>query len=152
MIRLTVTEYLCHKWPRLCSVCRNHIPVLFSSMIYHRVCNKDVRRVLQAEYELLFKAPEFIPVFGGFRDAWSLALCAIFVDRCLSFCPVNVGHVLAFSFTIEYLQTFLTDKIYLRSFTHEGRETPNCSDDKHWLHWYISIYLYIYNRSLYWYT
>ena len=24
MTWLTVTEYLCHKWPRICSVCRNH--------------------------------------------------------------------------------------------------------------------------------
>ena len=67
-----------------------------------------------------FKAPELIPIFNGFRDARSLALCAIFVDRCLSLCPVNFGHVLAFSFTIAYLQTFPTGKIYLRSFTHEN--------------------------------
>ena len=32
-------EYLCHKWPRICSVCRKHFPVLSSYMIYHRVCN-----------------------------------------------------------------------------------------------------------------
>jgi hypothetical protein len=80
---------------------------------------KDVRRVPHSKHELIFKAPEFIPVSGGFRDARSLALCAIFVDRWLSFCPVNFDHVLTFSFTIEYLQTFLIDKIHFRSFTHE---------------------------------
>ena len=38
---LTAMEYLCHKWPRICSVCRNHSPVLSSFMISHRVCNKS---------------------------------------------------------------------------------------------------------------
>jgi len=37
----TVTEYLCQKWPRICSVCRNHNSVLSSFMNYHRFCNKS---------------------------------------------------------------------------------------------------------------
>jgi hypothetical protein len=41
MTCLTVTEYLCHKWQRICSVCRYHYPVLSSFMTYHRVCNKS---------------------------------------------------------------------------------------------------------------
>jgi len=36
---LTVTEWLCHKWPRICSVCHTHNPVLSSFMAYHWVCN-----------------------------------------------------------------------------------------------------------------
>jgi len=36
---LTVREYLCHKWPRICSTCHKHFPVLSSFMTYHRVCN-----------------------------------------------------------------------------------------------------------------
>jgi hypothetical protein len=39
MTGLTVTEYLCHKWPRICSIYGNHNPVLSSFMTYHRVCN-----------------------------------------------------------------------------------------------------------------
>ena len=39
MTWLIVTEYMCHKPPRLCSFCRNHNPVLSSFMINHRVCN-----------------------------------------------------------------------------------------------------------------
>jgi hypothetical protein len=39
MTWLTVMEYLCHKWPRICSTCRKQFPVLSSFMIYHRVCN-----------------------------------------------------------------------------------------------------------------
>ena len=30
-----VTEYLCHKWPRISSICRIHYPVLSSFMSYH---------------------------------------------------------------------------------------------------------------------
>jgi hypothetical protein len=36
---VNVMEYLCHKWPRICSTCRKQLPVLFSFMTYHRVCN-----------------------------------------------------------------------------------------------------------------
>ena len=32
---LTVMEYLCHKWPRICSICRKHFQVLSSFMTYH---------------------------------------------------------------------------------------------------------------------
>jgi hypothetical protein len=32
-------EYLCHKWPRICSTCRKHFPVLSSFTNYYRVCN-----------------------------------------------------------------------------------------------------------------
>ena len=34
-------EYLCHKWQRICSVCRNHNPILSSLMTYHRGGNKS---------------------------------------------------------------------------------------------------------------
>ena len=43
MTWLTVTEYLCHKWPHICSVCRNQNPVLSSFMTYH-ICVKRVTR------------------------------------------------------------------------------------------------------------
>jgi hypothetical protein len=29
---LTIMEYMCHKWPRICSTCRKHLPVLSSLM------------------------------------------------------------------------------------------------------------------------
>ena len=38
---LIVTEYLCHKRPRIFFVGRNHNPVLSSFMTYHMVCNKN---------------------------------------------------------------------------------------------------------------
>jgi hypothetical protein len=53
MILLTATEYLCHKWPRICYVRRNHNFVLSPFMTYHRVCNKTNTRVSHVESELL---------------------------------------------------------------------------------------------------
>jgi hypothetical protein len=46
-IKLLYTEYLCHRSPRLCSVCRNHIsPLLLTSfMQYHQIFNKSKTRV-----------------------------------------------------------------------------------------------------------
>ena len=38
---LSVTECLCHKWPWMSFVCRNHNPTLSSFKTYHRVCNKS---------------------------------------------------------------------------------------------------------------
>ena len=35
MTWLAITEYLCHKWPWMRSVCRNHNPVLSSFIAYH---------------------------------------------------------------------------------------------------------------------
>ena len=41
MTWLTVMDYLCHKSPPICSVCRNHNPIISSFRTYHRVCNKN---------------------------------------------------------------------------------------------------------------
>ena len=41
MTWLTVTDYLYHKWPRICCVCRCHNLILSSFMTYHRLCNKS---------------------------------------------------------------------------------------------------------------
>ena len=39
MTWLTVMVYMCHKWPRICSTCRKHFPVLSWFMTFHRSCN-----------------------------------------------------------------------------------------------------------------
>jgi hypothetical protein len=41
MTCLTVKEYLCDKWPWICSVCHNNNLVLSSYMTYHRICNNS---------------------------------------------------------------------------------------------------------------
>ena len=55
MIRLTVTEYLCHKWSRVCSVYRNPNPVLFSFITVNQtsnISNKMVQELLSFQEHL----------------------------------------------------------------------------------------------------
>jgi hypothetical protein len=87
MTWLTVMEYLCHKWPRICSTCRKHFPVLSSFMIITGFVTRLTRRVPLLEQKLL-TLPEHLnslPVFSGVRVTRSLVLCVCFVIRCLSF-------------------------------------------------------------------
>ena len=69
MTWLTITEYLCHKWPLTCSVCPNRNPGLFSFMTYHRFCNKS-KNVDQELLTLL--------TIGGVRIARSLDFFVVF--------------------------------------------------------------------------
>jgi hypothetical protein len=39
MTWLTVTEYFCHKWPRICSTCHKHFSVLCTFITYYRIRN-----------------------------------------------------------------------------------------------------------------
>ena len=81
---LTVMEYLCHKWPRICSTYCKHFLVL--SQLVTGFVTRLTRRVPLVEQELL-TLPEHLsspPVFSGVRITWSLDLYVCFVDR---FCP-----------------------------------------------------------------
>jgi hypothetical protein len=102
MTWLTAMEYLCQKWPWICSTCRKHFPVLSSFMTYHQVCNyintTGATGVAWTEYPS--GAPEFTPVFSGVRVARSLAFCVRLVDRCLSFCTFSFGHCIVCSSSI----------------------------------------------------
>jgi hypothetical protein len=75
-----VTEYPCHKWPRICSVCRNQNLVFYSIMTcgpgtaYHSV------------------SPEFISVFSVVRFVQSLVFYAY---HCLSLCTFLSAIVLS---------------------------------------------------------
>ena len=73
---------ICHKWPRICSVCRHHNTVLSSFMTYHRVCNKSNTTHVNNGTGPFYPsgAPKFIPVFNGVRVAQSC-----FVDHCMFF-------------------------------------------------------------------
>ena len=108
MTLLTVLEYLCHKWPRICSICRKCFPVLSSFITYICIIVFVTRltwRVPLVDQERL-NLPEHLtslPVFSGVRVTRSLVLCVCFVDRCLSFCPAIYGFCLPF----WYLQTLL---------------------------------------------
>jgi accessory gene regulator protein AgrB len=64
------------KWPSICSVCRNHKPVLFSFMKYHLVCYKSI--VSGAGTTTLAEHLGAPPVFSGVRVAQSSISCAVF--------------------------------------------------------------------------
>ena len=70
MTWLTVTEYLYHKLPRICSICPYHNHNLFSFRLITGCLTSYPSRV-----------PEFSPVCSGVRVARSLVFCA--VNRCL---------------------------------------------------------------------
>jgi hypothetical protein len=53
MTWLTVTEYLCHKWPLIFFGGRNHNLVLFSFRTFHRLVTRVTWRVPLEEQELL---------------------------------------------------------------------------------------------------
>ena len=109
-------EYLCHKWPRICSTCRKHFQVLSSFMTYHGSVTRLTRQVSLVKQELL-TLPEHLsspPVFNGVRVTQSLVLYVCFVDRYLSFCTFSFGHCVVCSFSkyrfwlpLWYLQTLL---------------------------------------------
>jgi hypothetical protein len=77
---LTVTEYLCHKWPRKCSIWRIHHPEISSFVTYHRFCNKSstTGATFGAGTAYPSGVPEFIPCFCGVRVARSLVFCVMF--------------------------------------------------------------------------
>ena len=82
MTWLTIAEYLdlCHKWPRICPVFRNHNPVLSLFIKYHRVCNKSntTGATCGAGIAYFSGAPEFSPVFSGFRVDRFVVFCVMF--------------------------------------------------------------------------
>ena len=112
-------EYVSQKpviviWPRICSTCRKHFPVLSSFMTYHRVVTRLARSVPLVEQELLTLQEHLSspPVFSGVRVTRSLVLCICFVDHCLSFCPFSFCHcvlcsssIYGFWLPLWYLQT-----------------------------------------------
>ena len=79
MTWLTVTEVLCHNWPRICSVCRNQNPVFSSWLTYHRVCNKSntTSVICGAGTAHSSGAHAFTPGFSGIRVARFLVFCVV---------------------------------------------------------------------------
>jgi hypothetical protein len=78
MTWLTVTKYLCLKWPRICSVCHNHHLVL--SWLITWFVTRVTQWVPHVEQELL-TLPEYLsstPLFSGVCIAWYLVFCVMF--------------------------------------------------------------------------
>jgi hypothetical protein len=83
--RLTFTEYPCLKLPRICSVFCNHNRLLFSFIIYNRVCNKSNTTSVRCGAGTVY-LPEHLsssPVLNGVRIARSSVFCVVFVDHWL---------------------------------------------------------------------
>ena len=83
--------YLCHKWPRICSVCRNHNPVLFLiSWLITGFVIRVTRWMSLVEQEL----PTFprhlssSPFFVGFVFLNLKFSVSCFTYCCLSFWPL----------------------------------------------------------------
>jgi hypothetical protein len=87
MTWLIAMEYLCHKWPRICSTSRKHFRFLSSFTTYHWVCNSINTTGATSGAGTVYPsgAPEFTPVCSGVRVTRSLVWCVCFVDRCLYF-------------------------------------------------------------------
>ena len=107
--------YLCHKWPQICPVCRNHNLELSSFMTYNRLCNKSntMGATCGAGTAYPSGAPEFTPVFSGVRVVQSLVFCEMLCRSLLSFCYFSFSHcivcpssIYSFWLPLWYLQTF----------------------------------------------
>ena len=70
-------EYMCHRWPRICSTCRKHFLVFSSFMAYHLVCSytNTTDNTSGAGTAYPSGTPEFNPGLSGVRVTRSLALC-----------------------------------------------------------------------------
>jgi hypothetical protein len=114
MTWLTVMEYLCHKWSRVCSTCRKHFWSFSHSWLITGFVTRLTRRESLVEQGLpIF--PEHMsspPVFSVVRVTRSLVLCVCFVDRCLSFCTFSFGHCVVCSVSIY---GFWLPRLYLHS-------------------------------------
>ena len=80
----------------ICSVCRNHNPVLSSFMTYHR----ETWWVPHVDQELL-SLPEHMStlIVSGVRVARSLVTVKCFVDHCLSFCTFLINPLVSSNFS-----------------------------------------------------
>ena len=80
MAWFTDMEYMCRKWPRLCSTCREHFPVLSSSWFVTGFVTRLTWRVPLVRQELLILLDHLgsLPVFSGVHVSRSLVLCVLF--------------------------------------------------------------------------
>ena len=113
------TQYLCHKWSRICSVCLNHNWVLFLSTTCHRVCNIDNMTGVTSGAEtatlpLHLSLPTGSCVFHGGQ---SLFFCVVFCRSLFVFLSIfflmTIVLCIFLRYTVSdyhlwYFQTFLT--------------------------------------------
>jgi hypothetical protein len=112
--KVTVTEYLCHIWSRICSLCRNHELVLSSFMNYHRVWSQSNSTESLVEQELL-TLPEGLgsqTVFCGVHYAQSIDFWVVFCRSVWSFCPFYFGMWHRYSVTVNQVMVATRRRVW----------------------------------------
>jgi hypothetical protein len=101
MTWLASKEYLFHKWPRICSVCRNHYSILSSVMTYHPVYDKDntTGATCGAGTPYPSGTPEYTHCFSGVHVSRSLVFCVML-------CRSLFGLLSVFFWPLYYLPFF----------------------------------------------
>ena len=108
----SVTEYLRHKWPWICSACRNHNPMLSSFITLSRYVWKDTTgSTSRAGTAYLSGEPHFTPVFCGIPVAQYLVFCkslfALVSFFSFGHCIVCLSSIYCFQLPLWYLQNCL---------------------------------------------
>ena len=128
MAWVTVMEYLCHKWPMICSTWGNHFPVLSLFMTYHMV-TRITRRVLLLDQELITLSEHLssAPVYSGVRVTRSLVLYVCFVDFYLSLCNFFFWLLCCLSFFA--MRLLITPLISSNSYITSDRSEVKAADN-----------------------
>ena len=124
MTRLTVMEYMCHQWLRICFTLLS-FP---HSWLITGFLTRITRRVPLVEQELftLLVHLRLPPFFSGNRITRSLVLCVCFVDRCLSLCTFFSWPLCCLSFDLRILIT------------------PLVSSDSSYPYWFLGVFFELY--------
>jgi hypothetical protein len=98
IIWLTAKEHLCHRWPRICSVCCSHNPVLPSLyMIYNWIFSKRSGERMPTPTPEHLSSPCW---FIGARVSQYLVFCVVFYR---SLCPFSSWHCIVSLSIYAYL-------------------------------------------------
>jgi hypothetical protein len=140
-------EYLCHKSPRLCSICRNHNPVLSSFMTYHRVCNQNTTADTILVKHELFTIPEHLRSLPALAGSCIVLYIIVFWFHRLSFDHCVVCPSLIYAVWLPHWYLWFTASDYpIGIFDLRRLITPLVSLIYGvWLpHWYLQTVLCMY--------
>ena len=92
---LTVLEYLCHKWPRICPVCCNYNTVLSSFVTCHQVCSmlSHVEQTLLTRLEHMSSSP----IFNVVPVVQSMGFCVLFCRTVWYVVGIYFWHCIVYS-------------------------------------------------------
>jgi hypothetical protein len=148
MTWLTAIEYLCHKWPQICSTCRKHLFRSFPrSWLITGFVSRLTRRVPLVKQELLNLSEHLglLAVFSGLRVTRSLVLYACFVYHCLSFCTFSFGQCVVCSSSIYefWLLLWYLKNLLIKIFTQSSLEFSCYSIFLSYSMWHWRYFVYL---------